>query len=63
MSEMNIIDEPTMITAPYEPYDNLEIATMNAIDFIMKRLEEDSEKERVAAWIEAKYGKKRKLIR
>lgn len=50
--------DPIGIVVPYEPYDNEEIATMTAIDFLMSKLKCADEKERVASWVYAKFGKK-----
>ena len=48
--------EPLKISCPYEPYGQPEIATMNAIDFLMSQLGNNGEKDRVAFWINSKYN-------
>ena len=50
------MNEPTKMQVPYEPYDNTEIATMGAIDYLMGILETDAERARVALWVSAKYS-------
>jgi len=50
-------DTHVSITVPFEPYNNPEIATMTAIDYLMNDQLIDIEQARVAQWVYEKYYK------